>query len=143
MTGDEANPVTVSKDGFANGDLGIELNNKLDITLEARNESVRELEFQTNLRSRRLRNRRATSDKTRIGSKAVHHSIEITLLRGFHSWCRCAILSKLEDGALRIVFLHSVEIVGTLQQVLSLTAGVLCAYRLTVDALCRQALLQY
>ena len=64
------------------------------------------------------------------------HGVMITLLGfGGGSDCRGAVDGFMEDGVVGIVFFHGTEVVGTLEQVLTLTRGVFCADRLTVDAL--------
>ena len=54
---------------------------------------------------------------------------------GRGSDCRGAVHGVMEYGLVGIVFFHGTEIVGTLEQVLTLTRGVFCADRLAVDTL--------
>lgn len=69
------------------------------------------------------------------------HGVVITLL-GFGRWRdhRSAIDGFVEDGVVRVVLFHRTEVIGTLEQMLTLTGGVLCPYRLAVDALRRETL---
>ena len=46
----------------------------------------------------------------------------------------------MQDGVVRVVFLHGIEVVGAFEQVLPLAGGILCADGLAVDALRREAL---
>ena len=69
------------------------------------------------------------------------HGVVITLLGfGGGSDGRSAIDGFVEDRVVRVVLFHGTEVIGTLEQVLALTRGVLCANGLAVDALCGETL---
>ena len=73
--------------------------------------------------------------------KAVEHIVKIAFL-GSLVWRgdRGAVDGFVQDRVVRIVLLHGAEIVGAFEQMRALAAGVLCAYGLAVDALCRETL---
>lgn len=117
MTRNVSNPVALSPNAWPNTDLGVQLHAHLEIALENR-----------------------FGDRERAGGRGValeaDHGVVITLL-GFGRWCdsRSAVDRFVEDWVVRVVLFHSTQIIGTLEQVLTLTGGILCANRLTVDAL--------
>ena len=64
------------------------------------------------------------------------HGVVIALLGfGGGSDCRGAVDGFMEDGVVGIVFLHGTEVVGTLEQMLTLTRSVFCADGLAVNTL--------
>lgn len=64
------------------------------------------------------------------------HCIVITLLR-FGRWSdsRSAVDGFVKDWVVRVVLFHGTQVIWALEQVLTLTRGVLCTNRLAVDAL--------
>lgn len=73
--------------------------------------------------------------------KAAEHGVVIALLGfGRGSDGGGAVDGFMEDGVVGVVFLHGIEVIGTLEQMLTLTRGIFCANGLAVDALCGEAL---
>ena len=69
--------------------------------------------------------------------EAADHGFVIALLGlfGRGSDCRGAVDGFMEDGVVGIVFFHGTEVVGTLEQVLTLTRSVFGSNALTVYTL--------
>lgn len=64
------------------------------------------------------------------------HGVVITLLRfGGGSDGRSAVDGFVEDRIVRVVLFHGTKVIGTFEQVLTLTGGIFGANGLAVDAL--------
>lgn len=117
MTRDVSNPVTLAPNAWPNTDLRVQLHAHLEIALE---------------------NRFGDGEGARGRGVALEadHGVVISLL-GFGRGCDggSAVDGFVEDWIVRVVLFHSTEVIGTLEQVLTLTGGVFCANRLAVDAL--------
>lgn len=125
VTGDVANPVPLSPNTRSNTDLRVQLDTHLEIALE---------------------NRFGDGKGARGRGVALEadHGVVITLLRfGGGSDGRSAVDGFVEDWVVRIMLFHSTKIIGTLEQVLTLTGGIFCANRLAVDALCGETLVRF
>lgn len=124
MATDIADPIALAPNARTNGDFWIQLHTHLKIAFE-----------------RGLRDRIGTRGG-RVALEAINHRVEIALLvrglvgRGDGG----AIDGFMQDWVVGVVFLHGAEVVGTLKQMGTLTAGVFGAYGLTIDALCRETL---
>lgn len=118
MTGDVSNPIALSPNARSNTDLRVQLYAHLEIALE---------------------NGFGDGKGARGGGVALeaNHGVVITLL-GFGGGCDggSAVDGFVEDRVVRVVLFHGTEVIGTLEQVLTLTGGVLCTDGLAVDALC-------
>ena len=69
------------------------------------------------------------------------HGVVIALLGfGRGSDGRSAVDGFMKDGVVRVGVFHGTEVVGTLEQVLTLTGGIFCTDGLAVDALRRETL---
>lgn len=122
MTRDVSNPITLSPNARSNTDLRVQLHAHLEVALENRFGD-----------GEGARGRGVTLE--------ADHGIVITLLRfGRGSDSRSAVDGFVKDWVIRVMLFHRTEVIGTLKQMLALTGGVLCANRLTVDALRRETL---
>lgn len=124
MTRDVSNPVALSPNARSNTDLWIQLHAHLKIA------------FENGFGDREGARGRGVALK-------ADHGVVITLL-GFGRGCdsRSAVDRFVEDGIVRIVLFHGTEVIGTLEQVLTLTGSILCADGLAVNALRRETLYQ-
>lgn len=124
MTRDVANPIALSPNARSNTDLWVQLHAHLKIA------------FEDGFGDREGARGRGVALK-------ADHGVVITLLGfGRGSDGRSAVDRFVENGIVRIVFFHGTEVIGTLEQVLTLTGGILCADGLAVDALRRETLYQ-
>ena len=123
MTRDVADPIALSPYAWTDIDFRVELNAHLKIALE----------------NGLWDGERACGRG--IALEAADHCVVIAFL-GWFGWCygRSAVDGFMKDGVVGVVLLHSTEVVGTFEQVLTLTGSILCPYRLTIDALRRQTL---
>ncbi len=117
MTRDVSNPIALSPNARSNTDLGVQLHAHLEIALKNR------------FGDRKGARRRGVALE-------ADHGVVITLLGfGRGSDSRSTVDGFVEDRVVRIVLFHGTQVIGTLEQVLTLTGGVFCANGLTVDAL--------
>lgn len=127
VTGDVSDPIALSPNARPNADLGIQLDAHLEVAFE---------------------DGFGDGEGTGGGGVALEadHGVVITLLGLFGrrgSDGGSAVDGFVEDGIVRVVLFHGTEVVGTLEQVLTLTGGVFCTDGLTVDALRRETLLWF
>ncbi len=125
VTTDEADPIALTPDTWANGDFGVQLNAHLKVSLQLR--------FWN---GKRLRSGRGGALET------VDHSIKIALL-GRLCWSvmdRCAIDCLMKNGIVWVLLLHGVKVGRTLEKMGTLATGVFGPDGLTVDALCGETL---
>lgn len=122
MTRDVSNPIALTPNARTDTDLRVQLHAHLEVALE-----------------------NGFGDGKGAGGRRValkaDHGVVVTLLgfgRGGDG--RSAVDGFVEDRIVRVVLFHSTEVIGTLEQVLTLTGGILCANGLTVDALRRETL---
>ena len=122
MTRDVSNPIALTPNARSDADLGVQLHAHLEIALENR------------FGDRKGARRRGIALET-------DHGVVITLLGfGGGSDSRSTVDGFVEDRVVRIVLFHGTQVIGTLEQVLTLTGGIFCANGLTVDALRRETL---
>ena len=119
---DVSHPISLSPDARSDTDLRIQLHAHLKVALED-----------------------GFGDRKGAGGGGValeaDHGVVIALLGfGLGSDCRSAIDGFVKDGIVRVMLFHGTEVIGTLEQVLTLTGGIFCANGLTVDALCGETL---
>ena len=112
----------MTPDPRPNGDIRAQLQAHLKVTLE-----------------RRPRDRKRACPNG-IALEAVHHGVEVPLLRRLHGGRRRPIRRELEDRVVRVMLLHRVQVIGAFEEMGALAARVLRAYGLTVDALRRKTL---
>lgn len=118
VTGDISHPIALTPNTRPDTDLGVQLNTHLEIALE---------------------NGFGDGKGARSGGVALEaeHGVVIALLGfGRRSDGGSAVDGFMEDGVVRVVFFHGIEVIGTLEQMLTLTRGIFCADGLAVDALC-------
>lgn len=118
MSADIADPIPLAPNAGPDRDLRVQLHTHLEIPLQ-----------------RGLRDWIGTR-RGGITLEAVDHGVEIAFF-GYLVGCHHGgtVDSFMEDGIIRIVFLHGAEVIGTLEQMRALATGVLRTYRLAVDAL--------
>lgn len=122
MTGDVSNPVALTPNARTDTDLRVQLHAHLEIALE-----------------NGFRDRKGAGGGG-VALKA-NHGVVITLLGfGRGSDGGGAVDGFVEDGIVRVVLFHGTKVIGTLEQVLTLTGSVLRADRLAVDTLCGETL---
>ncbi len=127
VTRDETDPMAVAPNRSPDGNLRIELHAHLEVALE-----------------RRLGDgERARVHCVGASLETANHGLEVALFGSFHRRRGRAVGRQLQDGVLRVVLLHRVQVVGALEQVLALAARVLCAHRLAVYALRRETLQRF
>ena len=117
VTGDVSDPIALSPNARADTDLGVQLHAHLKVAFE---------------------DRFGDGKGARGGGVALEadHGVVIALLGfGGGSDGRGAVDGFMEDGVVGVVFFHGTEVIGTLEQMLTLTRGVFCAYGLAVDTL--------
>ena len=123
MTRDEPNPVALSPDARTNTDPRVQLHAQLEIALE---------------------NGFGNWEGARGGGVALEaqHGVVVAFLGllGGRGGGRGAVDGFVEDWIFRIVLLHGTQVIGTLEQVLTLTRGIFCADGLAVHALRRETL---
>ena len=109
VTGDVSDPIALSPDARADTDLGVQLHAHLEVAFE---------------------DGFGYGKGARGGGVALEadHGVVIALL-GFGGGGdgRGAVDGFMEDGVVGVVFLHGTEVIGTLEQMLTLTGGVLRA----------------
>ena len=118
VPGDVSNPIALPPNPRSNADLGVQLHAHLKIAFE---------------------------DRLRYGKRAgrggialeANHGVVVALLGfvGGGGDGGGAVDGFVQDGIVRVVLFHGAEVVGALEQVLTLTGGVFGADGLAVDAL--------
>lgn len=123
MPADITDPVALTPDARPNGDLGVELHAHLKIPLESR-----------------LRDR-VGPRSGRVPLEAVDHGVEVPFLRRL-IWRgdRGAVDGFMKDRVVGVMFLHGVQVIGALEEMRALAAGVFRAHGLAVNALRRKTL---
>lgn len=118
VPGDVSNPIALPPDTRSNTDFGVQLHAHLKIAFE-----------------NRFRYRKGAGSRG-IALEA-NHGVVIALLGfvGGGGDGRSAVDGFVEDRIVRVVLFHSTEVIGALEQVLTLARGVFCAHGLAVDAL--------
>lgn len=122
VTGNVSHPIALTPNARPDTDLGVQLNAHLEVALE---------------------NRFGDGKGARSGGVALEaeHGVMIALFGfGRGSDGGSAVDRFMEDGIVGIVFFHGIEIIGTLEQMLTLTRSIFCANGLAVDALCGETL---
>lgn len=125
MSANVADPVALTPDARADGDLGVELNAHLKVSLKSW-----------------FRDGIGASGR-RIALETIDHRIKITFLAGgLDGWCRDwgSVDSFVQDWVVRVVFFHRAEIVGAFEQMRALATGVFGTNGLAIDTLCRETL---
>lgn len=123
MPADIADPVTLTPDAWPDGDLRVKLHAHLKIPFESR-----------------LRDRIGPRSG-RVTLEAVDHGVEVTFLRRFiRRGDGSAVDGFMKDRVVRVMFLHSVQVIRALEEMRALAAGVFRAYGLAVNALCGKTL---
>ena len=122
MTRDVSDPVALSPNAGTNTDLGVQLHTHLEIALED-----------------------GLGDGKGAGGGGIaleaDHGVVIALLGfGGGSDGGGAVDGFMEDGVVGVMFFHGAEVIGTLEQMLTLTRSIFGANGLTVDALCGETL---
>ena len=120
MPTDEAQPVPLPPDTWPNGDLWIQLDAHLEVTLQLR-----------------YWDRIGMAHLCATLEAAIDHGVQISFLGRLGWGClhRSTVDGFVEDRVVRIVLFHRAQVVGTLEQVLALTGSVFGAHGLAVDAL--------
>ena len=117
MTGDVSNPISLPPDARSNTDFRVQLYAHLEIAFEDR-----------------FRYREGAGSRG-IALEADHGVVIALLGFGGGGDCRSAVDGFVEDWIVRVVLFHSTEVIGTLEQVLTLTRSIFGAYGLAIDAL--------
>jgi hypothetical protein len=127
VPGNVADPIPLAPDAVPDGYLRVQLDAHLEVPLEGG-----------------LGDRPGPVDGRRITLEAIHHGIQITFLghltrrrRGGHG---SPVDGLMQDGRLRVMGLHRLEVLVAFQQMGALPTGVLGAHRLTIETLRGHAL---